>query len=45
VSVDGDLTFVCEWQAMGVRESRATIDATLIRKSAEEAIDVWPGDA
>jgi hypothetical protein len=42
---EGDLTFVCEWQAMGIPESRASIDATLIRKCAQEAIDVWPAEA
>lgn len=44
----GDLTFVCEWPAMAIPESRTSIDTTPIRAAAGQAITLWPapgGDA
>lgn len=38
----GPLTFVCEWPACGIAETRASIDATLIREAAAGAIQLWP---
>jgi hypothetical protein len=37
----GPLTFVCEWPAFGIPESRAEIDAQLILAAAQHRIDLW----
>jgi hypothetical protein len=37
----GDLTFVCEWPAMQIPESRTTIDTAAIRAAAAHAITLW----
>jgi hypothetical protein len=39
----GPLTFVCEWAAFGIPESRAEVDAQLIRDAAAGSIPLWPG--
>jgi hypothetical protein len=38
----GPVTFVCEWPAHGIGESRADVDAQLIRDAAARAIPLWP---
>ena len=38
----GPLTFVCEWPAHGITESRASIEGDLIRVAAAEAVQLWP---
>jgi hypothetical protein len=40
----GPVTFVCEWPAQAITESRADIDAQLIRGAAEHAVPFWTGD-
>jgi hypothetical protein len=40
----GALTFVCEWAAEGVPESRAQVDATTIVEAAGRAVEMWPDD-
>jgi hypothetical protein len=40
----GPLVFVCEWPAYGIAESRAEIDADLIRDAATRAVRLWPDD-
>jgi hypothetical protein len=37
----GPVTFVCEWPAFGVAESRADLDASLVRDAAARAIRLW----
>jgi hypothetical protein len=38
----GPLEFVREWPAFGIPESRAVIDAQLIRDAAERSVRLWP---
>jgi hypothetical protein len=40
----GPVSFVCEWPARGIPESRAELDAQLILRAAERAIHLWPED-
>ena len=40
----GPVTFVCAWPAQGIGESRADVDAALIRAAAARAIPLWPAD-
>ncbi|MEU4689239.1 hypothetical protein [Actinoplanes sp. NPDC023714] len=37
---EGPVTFVCEWPARGIGESRVEIDAALIREAAGRAIEL-----
>ncbi|MDG4826324.1 hypothetical protein O7635_31120 [Asanoa sp. WMMD1127] len=41
---DGPVTFVCEWPAVGIGESTATIDAAVIQSAAARAVLLWPED-
>jgi len=36
------LTFVCEWPAYGIPETRAAIDGQLILDAARHSIQIWP---
>jgi hypothetical protein len=36
------LAFVCEWPELGISESRAEIQAELIREAAQRATEIWP---
>jgi len=38
----GLVTFVCEWPAFGIKESRADIDAQFILDAAARATQLWP---
>jgi hypothetical protein len=38
----GPLEFVCEWPAFEIPESRAAVDAKLIRDAAGRSIRLWP---
>jgi hypothetical protein len=38
----GPLTFVCEWPAYGIPETRAAIDGQLILDAARHSIQIWP---
>jgi hypothetical protein len=38
----GPLTFVCEWPARGIPESRSEIDARLVLEAAARAAPIWP---
>ena len=40
----GDLTFVCEWPALDIPESRASVDTAPIREAATQAITLWSAD-
>ncbi|MEV6965175.1 hypothetical protein AB0M47_08645 [Hamadaea sp. NPDC051192] len=39
---DGPVTFVCEWPAHDVPESRASIDSQVITTAAGRSIQLWP---
>jgi hypothetical protein len=39
---DGVLSFVCEWPAYDISETRYEIDAAEIRRAAERARPLWP---
>ncbi|KJE19767.1 hypothetical protein FF36_05966 [Frankia torreyi] len=39
---DGPLTFVAEFLARGLPESRVTVDGAAIRAAAGRAVDLWP---
>jgi hypothetical protein len=39
----GPLTFVCDWQVVGVRSARRQIDAQLLVDAATRAVPLWPG--
>ena len=39
------LEFVCEWPALGITETRASIEAQLILDAAEHSIRLWPSAA
>jgi hypothetical protein len=38
----GPLEFVCEWPALGIAETRASIDAQLILAAAGRSVRLWP---
>jgi hypothetical protein len=38
----GPVTFVCEWPAGGIAESRVEIDGQLILDAAGRAVELWP---
>jgi hypothetical protein len=38
----GPVTFVCEWPAFGIGESRAGLDARSIHDAAARAVRAWP---
>jgi hypothetical protein len=38
------VTFVCEWAATHIAESRASLDAQLIWDAAQQSIQLWPED-
>jgi hypothetical protein len=40
----GPFTFVCEWPARGIAESRAEIDAGSILEAAGRAVTFWPDE-
>jgi hypothetical protein len=40
----GPVTFVCQWPALGIPESRADVDAELILDAAARAVQLWPED-
>ncbi len=39
----GPLTFVCEWPAVGIAETRVAVDASVVTEAAARARVVWPG--
>src|SRR5262249_41204420 len=40
----GPLTFVCEWPAFGIPETREEIDAQLVLDAATRSIELWPAE-
>jgi hypothetical protein len=40
----GPMEFVCEWPALGIPETRARLDARLIRDAAAHSIRLWSGE-
>jgi len=38
------VTFVCEWAAAGIPETRASLDAQLIVDAARRSVRLWPED-
>jgi hypothetical protein len=38
------VTFVCQWLAHGIGESRGEIDGKLIRDAAARSVQLWPED-
>jgi hypothetical protein len=40
----GPVTFICQWSALGIEESRGEIDARLILDAAGRAVQLWPQD-
>lgn len=38
----GPVTFVCQWPAYGIEESRAQIDARRLLDAAERSVELWP---
>ena len=38
----GPLEFICQWPAMGISETRVSIEAELILDAARRAVLVWP---
>lgn len=40
----GPMTFVCQWPACGIPESRAQIDSQPIFDAAARAVHLWPDD-
>ena len=38
----GPVAFVCQWQVHGIGLTRAELDADVIRRAADEAIELWP---
>ena len=40
----GPVTFVCEWAAAGIPETRASLDAQLIVDAARRSVRLWPED-
>jgi hypothetical protein len=38
----GPMTFVCEWTAFGIRETRTEVDTKLILDAAAQSIKLWP---
>jgi len=41
----GPVTFVCEWAAADIAETRAGLDAHLILDAAGQSVPLWRGDA
>lgn len=41
---EGPLTFVCEWAAFDIPESRVDTDAQLILDAAKHSVQLWPED-
>ncbi len=41
----GPLDLVCEWQPLGIPETRASLDGQLILDAAQRSIRLWPEDA
>ncbi|MDX1745713.1 MAG: hypothetical protein R3324_07230 [Halobacteriales archaeon] len=39
---EGDLMFVSEWPAHDVPETRVSVDATILRRRASDAVILWP---
>lgn len=39
----GPVTFICQWPAYRIAETRGEIDARLIVDAAGEAREIWPG--
>ena len=40
----GPVTFVCQWLAHGIGETRGEIDGKLIRDAAARSVQLWPED-
>jgi len=40
----GPMTFVVEWPAFGIAESRVEVDAGLVLGAAARCLDLWPGE-
>ena len=40
----GPVTFVCEWAAAGIPETRASLDGQLIVDAARRSVRLWPED-
>jgi hypothetical protein len=40
----GPVSFVCEWAAAGIPETRASLDAQLIVDAARHSLRLWPED-
>lgn len=38
----GPLKFICQWPAMGISETRVSIEAGLILDAARRSVQVWP---
>jgi hypothetical protein len=38
------VSFVCEWAAAGIPETRASLDAQLIVDAAGHSVRLWPED-
>lgn len=38
----GPLTFVCQWPATGIAESRISLDAQLVLDASTHASQLWP---
>jgi len=38
----GPMAFVCQWQAHGIALTRVELDADIVRRAAEQAIELWP---
>ena len=41
----GPLTFVCQWPALDIGESRAQLDAGLVLEAARRSVELWPETA
>lgn len=41
----GPLEFICQWPALGITETRVSIDAQLILDAARRSVQLWPADA
>ena len=41
----GPLTFVVEWPALGIAETRAETDATAVVEAAASAAPLWPEES
>jgi hypothetical protein len=38
----GSLEFICQWPAMGISETRVSIEAGLILDAARRGVQIWP---